>query len=45
MIRCLVSRVFVVDEDGTPVGVVGTTDLLRALKTVWGEATSGRLAS
>jgi len=32
MVRCEVRRVFVVDEDGVPVGVVSTTDLLRALK-------------
>jgi len=32
MVRCEVKRVFVVDEDGVPVGVVSTTDLLRALK-------------
>ena len=44
MIRCMVRRVFVVDEDGTPVGVVSTTDLLRALKTVWGDSTTGRQA-
>jgi predicted transcriptional regulator len=44
MIRCMVRRVFVVDEDGTPVGVVSTTDLLRALKTLWGEPTAGRSA-
>jgi CBS domain-containing protein len=44
MIRCMVRRVFVVDEDGTPVGVVSTTDLLRALKTIWGESTAGRQA-
>ena len=29
MVRCEVQRVFVVDEDGVPVGVVSTTDLLR----------------
>jgi CBS domain-containing protein len=44
MIRCMVRRVFVVDEDGAPVGVVSTTDLLRALKTIWGEPTAGRSA-
>ena len=36
MVRCEVQRVFVVDEDGAPVGVVGTTDLVRALKAHWG---------
>jgi CBS domain-containing protein len=35
--RCEVHRVFVVDEDGVPVGVVSTTDLLRALKALWRE--------
>ena len=35
MVRCEVQRVFVVDEDGAPVGVVSTTDLLRALKARW----------
>jgi arabinose-5-phosphate isomerase len=35
MVRCEVKRVFVVDEDGVPVGVVSTTDLLRALKVLW----------
>ncbi|MBN9522697.1 CBS domain-containing protein [bacterium] len=42
MIRCMVRRVFVVDEDGTPVGVVSTTDLLRTLKTIWAGPTAGR---
>jgi len=45
MARYMVRRAFVVDDDGTPVGVVSTTDLLRALKTVWGESTPGRQAS
>lgn len=36
MVRCEVKRVFVVDEDGVPVGVVSTTDLPRALKVHWG---------
>src|SRR5436309_11499183 len=31
MVRCEVKLVFVVDEDGATVGVVSTTDLLRAL--------------
>jgi tRNA nucleotidyltransferase (CCA-adding enzyme) len=35
MVRCEVQRVFVVDEDGVPVGVVSTTDLLCALKAGW----------
>jgi CBS domain-containing protein len=35
MVRCGVQRVFVMEEDGAPVGVVSTTDLLRALKTRW----------
>ena len=45
MIRCMVRRVYVVDEDGTPVGVVDSTDLLRALKTIWGGPTAVRRAS
>jgi predicted transcriptional regulator len=44
MIRCMIRRVFVVDEDGTPVGVVSTTDLLRALKAIWVESAVGRQA-
>jgi CBS domain-containing protein len=35
MVRCGVQRVFVMEEDGVPVGVVSTTDLLRALKVLW----------
>jgi predicted transcriptional regulator len=37
MTRCMVRRVFVVDDDGVPVGVVGATDLFRGLMTLWGE--------
>ena len=38
MIRCMVRRVFVTDDDGVPVGVVSLTDLFRGLMTLWGEA-------
>lgn len=38
MLRCTVRRVFVVDDDGVPVGVVSVTDLFRGLTTVWGQA-------
>jgi predicted transcriptional regulator len=38
MTRCMVRRVFVVDDDGVPVGVVSATDLFRGLRTLWGEA-------
>lgn len=31
MARCAIGRVFVLNDDGTPVGVVSETDLLRAL--------------
>ena len=37
MARCAIGRVFVADEDGTPVGVVSATDLLRALAARWTE--------
>lgn len=37
MARCNVYRVFVLDEDSRPVGVVSTTDLLRGLKVLWKE--------
>jgi CBS domain-containing protein len=37
MVRHLVRRVFVLDGEGVPVGVVSTTDLLRGLNTLWGE--------
>ena len=40
MVRCEVKRVFVVDEDGVPVGVVSTTDLLRALTARWSSHTA-----
>jgi tRNA nucleotidyltransferase (CCA-adding enzyme) len=43
MTRCMVRRVFVVDDDGVPVGVVSATDLFRGLMTLWGEA-PGRAA-
>lgn len=45
MIRCMVRRVFVVDQDDTPVGVVSTTDLFRAFMTIWGESRAERHAS
>lgn len=38
MTRCVVRRVFVVDDDGVPVGVVSVADLFRGLMTLWGEA-------
>lgn len=38
MTRCMVRRVFVVDDEGVPVGVVSVTDLFRGLMTLWGEA-------
>ena len=38
MTRCMVRRVFVVDDDGVPVGVVSATNLFRGLMTLWGEA-------
>jgi predicted transcriptional regulator len=38
MTRCMVRRVFVVDDDGVPVGVVSATDLFRGLMALWGEA-------
>ena len=44
MIRHMVRRVFVVDGDGVPVGVVSTTDLFRALKPLWGDSASARAA-
>ena len=37
MIRCMVRRVFVTDDDGVPVGVVSLTDLFRGLMGLWGE--------
>jgi tRNA nucleotidyltransferase (CCA-adding enzyme) len=36
MVRQMVRRVFVVDGEGVPVGVVSTTDLFRGLTTLWG---------
>lgn len=41
MARCAIGRVFVADEDGTPVGVVSATDLLRALAAHWTEHDAG----
>jgi CBS domain-containing protein len=41
MARCAIGRVFVADEDGTPVGVVSATDLLRALAARWTEHDAG----
>jgi hypothetical protein len=32
----MVRRVFVVDGEGVPVGVVSTTDLFRGLRDLWG---------
>lgn len=37
MARHMVRRVFVLDDDGVPVGVVSTTDLLRGIKTLWAD--------
>ncbi len=37
MARCAIGRVFVLDDDGAPVGVVSATDLLRSLKARWCE--------
>ncbi|HVK08380.1 MAG TPA: CBS domain-containing protein [Gemmataceae bacterium] len=36
IVRHLVRRVFVLDSEGVPVGVVSTTDLLRGLNALWG---------
>lgn len=36
MVRHMVRRVFVTDEEGVPVGVVSTTDLFRGLRELWG---------
>jgi DNA polymerase-3 subunit epsilon/CBS domain-containing protein len=41
MARCAIGRVFVADEDGTPVGVVSAADLLRALAARWTEQDAG----
>lgn len=41
MVRHMVRRVFVVDGEGVPVGVVSTTDLLSALAELWGEPPAG----
>jgi CBS domain-containing protein len=38
MVQHMVRRVFVVDRDGVPVGVVSTTDLFRGLRALWGGA-------
>lgn len=40
MVRHMVRRVFVVDRDGVPVGVVSTTDLFRGLRALWSDATA-----
>jgi predicted transcriptional regulator len=37
MTRCMVRRVFVVDDDDVPVGVISATDLFRGLVSLWGE--------
>lgn len=42
MTRCMVRRVYVVDADGTPVGVVRATDLLHTLKAIWDDPPPGR---
>ena len=42
MTRCLVRRVYVVDADGIPVGVVRAADLLHALKAIWDDPPPGR---
>lgn len=36
MVRHMVRRVFVTDDEGVPVGVVSTTDLFRVFRVVWG---------
>jgi CBS domain-containing protein len=36
MVRHMVRRVFVVDGEGVPVGLVSTTDLFRGLRVLWG---------
>ncbi len=40
MIRHMVRRVFVVDEDGVPVGVISTTDVIRGLRMLWEDSIS-----
>jgi predicted transcriptional regulator len=42
MTQCLVRRVYVVDADGTPVGVVRAADLLLALTAIWDNPPPGR---
>jgi CBS domain-containing protein len=37
MIRHMVRRVFVVDDEGVPIGVASMTDLCRGLAVVWSE--------
>jgi predicted transcriptional regulator len=37
MVRHMVRRVFVVDREGVPVGVVSTTDLFKGLRALWEE--------
>lgn len=37
MTRCVIRRVFVVDDNGVPVGVVSSTDLFGWLMTAWDE--------
>ena len=37
MVRHMVRRVFVVDDEGVPIGVVSMTDLCRGLTTRWAE--------
>lgn len=38
LVRHAVRRVFVVDEEGVPIGVVTASDLFRALVAAWGDA-------
>lgn len=35
MVQHMVRRVFVMDEDGVPVGAIGSTELFEALKVLW----------
>jgi CBS-domain-containing membrane protein len=37
MVRHKVRRVFVVDDEGVPIGVVSMTDLCRGLTAQWSE--------
>jgi predicted transcriptional regulator len=44
MARCVIGRVFVLDDDGIPVGVVSAADLLRTLTTRWRECEAASTA-